>query len=80
MSAENETQITEPLFPATRISKQRNYWFIYIPEVVKEKLENQGFKNKDIVLWKVEAINPEFAEIKLIFTKENKKVYKLVKP
>jgi len=66
--------------PATRISKQKDMWHIYVPQLIQMQLEQKGFGHKNIVLWKLKEIGENEAKIELIIVKENKKIYKLSKP
>jgi len=66
--------------PATRISKQKDMWHIYVPQLVQLELQKYGFEHKNIVLWKIKEIKENEAKIELIIVKENKKIYKLSKP
>jgi len=66
--------------PATRISKQKDMWHIYVPQLVQLELQKYGFEHKNIVLWKIKEIKENEARIELIIVKESRKIYKLSKP
>ena len=65
------------LVPITRISKQRDMLYIYIPTPVREQLEKNGYGYKDIVLWRKVEFQENCARIELVITKERPKIYKL---
>ena len=65
------------LVPITKISKQRNMLYIYIPSIVVEQLEKNGYGHRNIVLWKSIEFHENYARVELIITKERPKIYKL---
>jgi len=62
-------EIINSLGVSTRISKQVKDWKIYMPRIVKDLLESQGFRHGDLVMWRIEAIEKQRAVIRLEIVK-----------